>query len=56
MRLGRAIDRADCAQTVLEATRLGTSNDEWALTTREAVNLLARGWPEDYPAGAVGGF
>ena len=45
-----------CAQAVLAAMRAGTlgaSDDVWALRMREAVELLARGWPEDYPAGAV---
>lgn len=46
---------------------IGASDDEWAecagagkrqmgmrqMAMREAVELLARGWPEDYPAGAV---
>lgn len=33
----------------------GASDDETALRVRmrEPVGLLASGWPEDYPAGAV---
>ncbi len=57
-RLRRALDRLTCAQAVLAAMSagsVGASDDEWALRMRmrEAVELLARGWPEDYPAGAV---
>jgi len=47
-----------CAQSVLEtvctevigAERGGATAE---LRVREAVGLLAREWPEDYPAGAV---
>jgi hypothetical protein len=58
VRLRRALDRLTCAQAVLAAMSagsLGASDDEWALRARmrEAVELLTRGWPEDYPAGAV---
>ncbi|CAB3794477.1 hypothetical protein LMG27177_03636 [Paraburkholderia fynbosensis] len=60
VRLRRALGRMACAQAVLAATsagRVGASDDDWALRMRmrlrEAVELLAKGWPEDYPAGAV---
>ncbi|MGF6996360.1 hypothetical protein [Paraburkholderia sp. GAS32] len=58
MRLRRAMDRVACAQSVLETMRVrsaGASDEETALRVRmrEAVDLLARAWPEDYPAGAV---
>ncbi|MFL9966212.1 hypothetical protein PQR02_35475 [Paraburkholderia sediminicola] len=56
IRLRRAIDWVACAQSVLETMRarsVGASDDRWALRMREAVELLARGWPEGYPAGAV---
>jgi hypothetical protein len=55
-RLRRTLDRLTCAQAVLAAKSAGStgaSDDEWALRMREAVELLARRWPEDYPAGAV---
>ncbi|MFM0232882.1 hypothetical protein [Paraburkholderia sediminicola] len=54
-RLRRALDRLTCAQAVLAAKSagMGASDYELALRMREAVDLLARGWPEDYPAGAV---
>ncbi|EUC18392.1 hypothetical protein [Paraburkholderia hospita] len=55
-RLRRALDRLDCAQAVLAAMSagsVGASDDEWALRMRDAVELLAREWPEDYPAGVV---
>lgn len=47
-----------CAQRVLESTRTdgaaaGIAGSAAELWMREAVGLLARGWPEDYPAGAV---
>ncbi|MBB5409033.1 MULTISPECIES: hypothetical protein [unclassified Paraburkholderia] len=32
---------------------LGANRDETALQMQDAVDLLARGWPEDYPAGTV---
>jgi hypothetical protein len=57
-RLRRALDRLACAQSLLEAFRagsVGASDDEWALRVRDAVELLARRWPQDYPAGAVVG-
>jgi hypothetical protein len=56
VRLRRAMDRVACAQSVLEAMgagSVGASDDEWALRMRKAVDLLARGWPQDYPEGAV---
>ncbi|MFM0480626.1 hypothetical protein PQQ81_08865 [Paraburkholderia strydomiana] len=57
-RLRRALDRMACEQSVLEtvcteaigADRGGATAD---LRVREAVELLAREWPEEYPAGAV---
>lgn len=55
-RLRRALDRMACAKSLLAsmtAGSLGASDDEWALRMREAVDLLAREWPEDYPTGAV---
>jgi hypothetical protein len=58
VRLRRAMDRLACAQSVLETMGVrsaGASDEETALRVRmrEAVDLLAREWPEDYPAGAV---
>lgn len=56
VRLRRAMDRVGCVQSVLETMkveRVGVSRNETALRVRAAVELLARGWPEDYPAGAV---
>ncbi|MFM0232884.1 hypothetical protein [Paraburkholderia sediminicola] len=64
VRLRRAMDRVGCAQSVLETMRAGSAGaecDETAkcagvevrMRMREAVELLARGWPEDYPPGAV---
>ncbi|MGF6607807.1 hypothetical protein OKW45_002707 [Paraburkholderia sp. WSM4175] len=59
VRLRRAMDRVACAQAVLKtmgAESVGASGEETAhrvLRVREAVELLARGWPEDYPTGAV---
>lgn len=58
VRLRRAMDRVSCAQSVLEALgagSVGASDREWALRMRmrEAVELLARERPEDYPVGAV---
>ncbi|QCP48336.1 hypothetical protein FAZ95_03530 [Trinickia violacea] len=62
-RLRRALDRLGCAQRVLEATdgRLEeNAPDERAFNGRAAmepvggaVKLLAEGWPQDYPEGAV---
>ncbi|OAJ60770.1 hypothetical protein A6V36_02990 [Paraburkholderia ginsengiterrae] len=60
VRQRRATDRVACVQSVLETMkveRVGASDDEGALRmrmrVRGAVDLLTRGWPEDYPAGAV---
>ena len=58
VRLRRAMDRIACAQSVLETVRAGSADvtdEETALRVRmqEAVELLAREWPEDYPVGAV---
>ncbi len=57
-RLRRALDRIACVQSVLES--IGPDGAEAVIDgaaaesrMREAVDLLARGWPEDYPAGAV---
>jgi hypothetical protein len=55
-RLRRALDRLACAQSLLEALRaesVGASDDETGMRMRETVELLARRWPEDYPAEAV---
>ncbi|MFM0392897.1 hypothetical protein [Paraburkholderia phytofirmans] len=57
-RLRRALDRMACAQSVLESMRTdgtaaGIDRSAAGLRMSEAVGLLARGWPEDYPAGAV---
>jgi hypothetical protein len=57
-RLRRALDRMACAQSVLESMRTdgaaaGIDGSAAELRMREAVGLLAREWPEDYPAGAV---
>ncbi|WP_035551299.1 hypothetical protein [Burkholderia sp. 9120] len=57
-RLRRALDRVACAQAVLETMRVesvGASDEKTALRVRmrEAVDLLAREWPEDYPSGAM---
>ncbi|WP_421376472.1 hypothetical protein ACOCG7_00980 [Paraburkholderia sp. DD10] len=64
VRLRRAIDRVACAQSVLEAmgvrsagaSSVTASRGETRvrqMATRDAVDLLAREWPADYPAGAV---
>ncbi|WP_429525307.1 hypothetical protein [Paraburkholderia youngii] len=58
VRLRRALDRLTCAQSLLESMTAGSAcanDEETALRVKmqEAVQLLARGWPEDYPAGAV---
>jgi hypothetical protein len=53
-RLRRALDRLDCAQRLLETVRVeraGAKSDVAGL--RDAVELLAREWPDDYPTGAV---
>ena len=55
-RLLRALDRLDCAQTILEA--VGTrrpGNDGGAVWKQvgEALRVLAANWPKDYPEGAV---
>ncbi|CAB3803567.1 hypothetical protein LMG28614_05851 [Paraburkholderia ultramafica] len=57
------MDRLICAQSILEAMRMdGAGAADGAAATweampetamRRAVELLARRWPEDYPAGAV---
>lgn len=59
-RLRRALDRIACAQSVLESigadsaeARDDAAGAEAELRMREAVELLAREWPEDYSAGAV---
>jgi len=68
-RLRRALDRVACAQSVLETMRAeseGTKSEEtrkcaeagvrqMGIQTQmwEAVRLLAKEWPEEYPAGAV---
>lgn len=57
-RLRRALDRMACAQSVLETVCEEASEAEQGgaaaeLKVREAVGLLAREWPEEYPAGAV---
>ncbi|WP_143130448.1 hypothetical protein [Paraburkholderia sartisoli] len=53
VRLRRAMDRVGCAQ--MRVGSVGSSRDETALRVRmrEAVVLLAREWPEEYPAWAV---
>jgi hypothetical protein len=59
LRLRRALDRLNCAQSILEAMRAEESCGETGVPMqmrrrmRDAVDLLAKGWPEDYPAGAV---
>ncbi|AXF10002.1 hypothetical protein CUJ91_18450 [Paraburkholderia graminis] len=58
VRLRRALDRLACAQAVLAAMSagsVGTSSGETGMPMqmRDAVELLAREWPEEYPAGAV---
>ncbi|MGF6924259.1 hypothetical protein [Paraburkholderia sp. 40] len=58
VRLRRAMDRVACAQTVLETVRVASVGAEYGesdavMRLREAMELLARGWPEDYPDGAV---
>lgn len=58
VRVRRAMDRVACAQSVLETMRVErveTRGDETVVGVRmrDAVELLAKGWPEDYPAGAV---
>ena len=60
VRLRRAIDRIACAQSILGAMRagkVGAENDDAemrvGMEVREAVELLVREWPEDYPVGAV---
>ncbi|ANB73614.1 hypothetical protein AYM40_15555 [Paraburkholderia phytofirmans OLGA172] len=54
------MDRVACAQSVLETMRVesvgangGEPEMRVRMRVREAVELLAWGWPEDYPAGAV---
>jgi hypothetical protein len=60
VRLRRAMGRVGCAQSVLETMRAGSvrgNRDEWVLRMRmrmrEAVELLAKEWPKEYPAEAV---
>ncbi|OAJ59390.1 hypothetical protein A6V36_27480 [Paraburkholderia ginsengiterrae] len=56
VRLRRAMDRVGCAQRLLETVKVGSdgaSDEETALRVRAAVELQAKGWPGDYPAGAV---
>lgn len=64
IRLRRAMDRVACAQSVLETVRAGSAGAECGETAKcaetrmrmrmvEAVELLAKEWPEDYPAGTV---
>lgn len=55
-RMRRALDRLNCAQTILDAQRkrlLGSSGDEIWEQVSEAVRVLAGDWPHDYPEGAV---
>ncbi|PMS25303.1 hypothetical protein C0Z19_10145 [Trinickia soli] len=55
-RMRRALDRLNCAQTILDAQRkrlLGSSGDEIWEQMGEAVRVLAGDWPQDYPEGAV---
>jgi hypothetical protein len=57
-RLRRAFDRIACAQSVLESigpdgAEAGKDGAAAEVRMRAAVVLLAREWPEDYPAGAV---
>jgi hypothetical protein len=54
-RLRRVLDRLNCAQSILEAMGAGASCGETGvpLRMRDALDLLAMGWLEDYPAGAV---
>lgn len=54
----RALDRIACAQSVLETFCIEAPEAEQGgaaaeFQVREAVGLLAREWPEEYPAGAV---
>jgi hypothetical protein len=58
VRLRRAMDRVACAQRLLETVRAESASVKGGepvmrMQMREAVELLARGWPEDYPDGAV---
>lgn len=58
VRLRRALDRMACAQSVLESMRTdgtaaGIDCSAAGLRMSEAVGLLAKEWPEEYPAGAV---
>lgn len=53
-RLQRALDRMSCAQSVLETIGVdGTVGEKAELRMRKALELLAREWPKEYPAGAV---
>jgi hypothetical protein len=56
-RLRRALDKMACAQSVLETigadgAEAGLNSEMAELRMREAMGLLAREWPEEYPAGA----
>jgi len=60
-RLRRALDRMACTQSVLETIELdgtdaGTVGENAELRMREALELLAREWSEENPAGAVEGL
>lgn len=55
-RLRRALDRLNCAQSVLEAAgtrQRGNSRSEVWKRVSEAVRVLAENWAQDYPEGAV---
>lgn len=57
-RLRRAPDRMACAQSVLESmgtdcAEAGADGAKAELRIREAVGLLAKEWPREYPAGPV---
>ncbi|MDB5787481.1 hypothetical protein [Caballeronia mineralivorans] len=53
-RLRRALDRVACAQSVLEAIRAEEARTKTAgALMRDAMEMLAKEWPKDYPAGAV---
>lgn len=52
-RLRRALERLDCAQAIVDAQRkrlLGNCGDEIWEQVGDAVRLLAKSWPQDYPA------
>ncbi|MFM0485156.1 hypothetical protein PQQ81_31860 [Paraburkholderia strydomiana] len=57
-RLRRALDRMACAQSVLESigpdgAEAGIDGSAAGLRMREAVGLLAKEWPAEYPAHAA---